>query len=365
MSIGTNIFGLRKDAGLTQSILAEKLGVSEQAVSKWENDVCAPDVSLFPSIAKLFNVSIDRVFGFHLDSYDGSVDKIIKSVADADTGDAIAVLSDALLKYPNSNRLKTELSFALLMKYRISDEPAVKNASSDKAVSLCEEVIASSGDTKEIDSALNMLVRIYNETGDLASSEKALNRLSADSFDSRIIGRVGVLYAKNDIGSLLKYVELCLFKCWLTCVISMDTTASALLNAELKTGQRPETDLFLNVFEKLLSVFDEGCPDFYATHKMLLSWRKAMLFMHRRNKEACLSELRRFAELTASVKRVHEEKSMNISDRNSFFRACRSDAEKNELYEECFASGSFETFIKQFDGFFGNDSDYESVRKTI
>ena len=44
MSIGTNISELRRSRGLTQQQLAEKLGVSGQSVSKWENDVCAPDV---------------------------------------------------------------------------------------------------------------------------------------------------------------------------------------------------------------------------------------------------------------------------------------------------------------------------------
>jgi len=38
MSIGTNIYNLRKEKKLTQAQLAEKLGVSEQAVSKWENE---------------------------------------------------------------------------------------------------------------------------------------------------------------------------------------------------------------------------------------------------------------------------------------------------------------------------------------
>lgn len=61
MSIGKNISELRKRRKLTQSELAGKLGVTEQSVSKWENDVCVPDVSLFPQLAKLFNVSIDRL----------------------------------------------------------------------------------------------------------------------------------------------------------------------------------------------------------------------------------------------------------------------------------------------------------------
>ena len=58
MNIGTNIYTLRKEKKITQAQLAEKLGVSEQAISKWENDQCAPDVSLFPIIAEFFGVLI-------------------------------------------------------------------------------------------------------------------------------------------------------------------------------------------------------------------------------------------------------------------------------------------------------------------
>ena len=50
MNIGINIYTLRKEKKITQAQLAEKLGVSEQAISKWENNQCAPDVSLFQSL---------------------------------------------------------------------------------------------------------------------------------------------------------------------------------------------------------------------------------------------------------------------------------------------------------------------------
>lgn len=59
----TKIAELRKSAGLTQDALAEKLGVTFQAVSKWENALSCPDISLLPQIADIFNVSIDALFG--------------------------------------------------------------------------------------------------------------------------------------------------------------------------------------------------------------------------------------------------------------------------------------------------------------
>lgn len=86
MGIGKNIYEFRRQKKLTQSQLAEKLGVTEQSVSKWENDICAPDVSLFPALAKLFGVSIDRIFGFHLDTYDKDVNVIIKEAEEKTDG---------------------------------------------------------------------------------------------------------------------------------------------------------------------------------------------------------------------------------------------------------------------------------------
>ena len=58
-SIGKTIAALRKKKGLTQSELAERLNVSNKAVSKWENGQGYPDISLFPALASLFGVSID------------------------------------------------------------------------------------------------------------------------------------------------------------------------------------------------------------------------------------------------------------------------------------------------------------------
>ena len=62
-TIGQRIAYYRKKANLTQEELAEKCSVTPQAVSKWENDISAPDISLFPVLAKLFNVTCDELMG--------------------------------------------------------------------------------------------------------------------------------------------------------------------------------------------------------------------------------------------------------------------------------------------------------------
>lgn len=63
MKISERIKEYRKLNNLTQKELSEKLFVSKQAVSKWENDLGLPDVSLYPVLAELFGISIDELMG--------------------------------------------------------------------------------------------------------------------------------------------------------------------------------------------------------------------------------------------------------------------------------------------------------------
>ena len=80
--VGARIAALRSERKMTQAELAEQLGVSDKAVSKWELGGCYPDVTLFPKIAELFGVSLDylmrggsrtiqklKTLSFHNDKY--------------------------------------------------------------------------------------------------------------------------------------------------------------------------------------------------------------------------------------------------------------------------------------------------------
>lgn len=60
-TLGKKISDLRRAKGITQEEMAEKLGVSPQAVSKWENDNCCPDIMLLPKIAKMFGITVDEL----------------------------------------------------------------------------------------------------------------------------------------------------------------------------------------------------------------------------------------------------------------------------------------------------------------
>lgn len=62
-SFGQKFASLRRNKNLTQEEVAERFGVSPQAVSKWENGISMPDVLLLPDIADYFDVSLDELLG--------------------------------------------------------------------------------------------------------------------------------------------------------------------------------------------------------------------------------------------------------------------------------------------------------------
>ena len=64
MEIGSVIMNKRKALGYTQQNLSDKLHVSFQAVSKWENGTACTEVELLPAIAKLLGTSVDALLGY-------------------------------------------------------------------------------------------------------------------------------------------------------------------------------------------------------------------------------------------------------------------------------------------------------------
>ena len=65
MTMGEKILNMRKARGWSQEELAERIGVTRQAVSRWEAGGSYPDMNLIPSIANYFGVTIDELFGYH------------------------------------------------------------------------------------------------------------------------------------------------------------------------------------------------------------------------------------------------------------------------------------------------------------
>ena len=359
MSIGTNIYTLRKEKKITQAQLAEKLGVSEQAVSKWENEQCAPDVSLFPIIADYFGVSIDRLFGYHMNSYADEVKAIMKAADDSmGTYEEIEIISEGLKKYPNSPDLKIYLAFSLSMVNRMSKDENEKKEAVQKAIKLCTEVVDTCGDNTKVDQALNMLARIYGEIGEHQKALDAIERMSAESYFFRVTGIARTLgYGQND-KEMIKFIEKNLFDCWLAMDLNLEILTSRL--SELEKYQ--EVISFCKAHQKLLSVFDEGCSDFYATHKFFSTHLLAHSYRKIGNRELCLKALYDLAAIISQMKSVEKSDSFDVSARNPMYFSLIDDEGKLEEYMSGFKMGNM---LSAFDKFFEDDKEYIQFKKSI
>lgn len=110
MKLGTKLTALRRAKGLTQEQLAEKLGVSAPAVSKWETDTSYPDITLLCPLARALDTNVDTLLQFEEKLSDQEVAEIINGVVAAARQDGYEAserrLFEALHRYPNSAALK-------------------------------------------------------------------------------------------------------------------------------------------------------------------------------------------------------------------------------------------------------------------
>lgn len=124
MELATNLRKARQAAGLTQAALAERLGVSDRAVSRWECGTAMPDVALLPGLAFLLNISVDALLGVDSQRRQETIDK---ALADCNShmqrGEhqaASALLRTALAAYPDQPELMVALARTLMARH--SDE---------------------------------------------------------------------------------------------------------------------------------------------------------------------------------------------------------------------------------------------------
>ena len=113
-TMGMTIASKRKELGMTQLELADKMGVTDKAVSKWERDLSYPDVSSLPKLAEIFGMTVDELMQVKHHSEKGgptrSVHAIISLVFRAvclAMGIAVAVLSSL-------GQLRTESAVVML-----------------------------------------------------------------------------------------------------------------------------------------------------------------------------------------------------------------------------------------------------------
>jgi transcriptional regulator with XRE-family HTH domain len=204
--IGQKIRALRRERDLTQEELAELLGVSVQAVSKWETGGGLPDISQLPPLASVFGVSADELLGIDVANQDAEVQRLVDEVyAPVGRGEVTTDTQEyqyekyceLLKRYPgNLNILSNMLGCGVnIFIFNLDEKPEEKPVLFEEIERVANTIITRSHNITQIMGARFWLLRLYCETKDYAKAEEQLAQFP--------IGKDGDVYNIRDMRSWL------------------------------------------------------------------------------------------------------------------------------------------------------------------
>lgn len=185
ITLSENIRRLRTESTLTQEQLAEAVGVSPQAVSRWETGISYPDITLLPVLANIFNTSTDTLLGVDITRKQEEIKSALEYNSnlhrEGKHHESEAFIREKLKLYPDSADLTYQLAYAL-DKYTADGEQ--QKVIDDEIETLCKRSIQLDRSTWITHAARQMLCLLYNRQG---QSEKAIE--IADSMPTWWVSR--------------------------------------------------------------------------------------------------------------------------------------------------------------------------------
>ena len=175
--LGEKIRTLRKSRNISQEVLANYLGVSFQAVSKWEKGETLPDVTLIPAIACFFEVSTDELFDFNRLETEQKVLKLCGEIAEWRNDrpeEAEKAYRDLLRQYPGNDIIMANLLYVLqnLNKH-------------EETISMCKTVMESTKYDDVRYDAARIMAETYKAMGEYALCKEAIDLIPEFFFTHR------------------------------------------------------------------------------------------------------------------------------------------------------------------------------------
>ena len=169
LKLGEKIRSLRKTRNISQEVLANYLGVSFQAVSKWENGDTLPDVTMIPALASFFEVSTDELFDFNRLETERKVQETcweIASIRYDEPARAERMLRELLKQYPGNEVILNNLLYTMRAPERC-----------EEVVTLCKSILeVTKYDDVKYD-VLRILAETYHEMGQQALVKPTLEQI--------------------------------------------------------------------------------------------------------------------------------------------------------------------------------------------
>ena len=187
MTLGQTIKKLRRDADMTQEQLAETLSISGQAVSRWENDIAMPDISLLPALANLFDVTTDHLLGVDITKKAEKIEGILKKAEEKSIigypKEAADIVRAGLAEFPGNYKLMYFLQIYLHI-YAGGLQGDERKQVMAEVISTAEKILAGSTEDSFRHSAISTLCRCYPEFGEAEKAERLASSMPM-AFESR------------------------------------------------------------------------------------------------------------------------------------------------------------------------------------
>ena len=164
IKLGENLRDLRKNKGITQEELAYTLGVSFQSISKWERGVSYPDITILPTLAGYFGVTIENLMGVnriktHKEWHDFGA-MISSHWHEEKFAEVLEILREAEKQYPEHYGIKANIAYTLTL------VPGAGQAELAEAIELCEDVLENHRNAKQTHEIRALLCILYAEAGE-------------------------------------------------------------------------------------------------------------------------------------------------------------------------------------------------------
>ena len=164
MSIGSTIKRLRREKDITQEQLAEYLGITSRAISQWECDRTAPDISQIPALCHIFDVSSDVLLGIDIEKNNEEIKKYLSVAAElgyqGKGAERTALLREANKKFPRDYKIMERLSDSLVCEY---SRKGIKEY--DEVFDLCNRILGECTDSAIRYEAIDTLGTAYGYAG--------------------------------------------------------------------------------------------------------------------------------------------------------------------------------------------------------
>lgn len=296
--IGENLKKQRKLKELTQEQLADILGVSFQAISKWERGEGYPDIEMLPTIAEYFGITTDELMGMKEIRDSSEVDKILDTVQENSIAgkieDNLKILEEAVKRFPNNFRLLAEYASNLtFVNWDREGEPYRRN--NLKAIAIAERILAECTDPVIREWMQGELCRFYEGSGQHDKAIESADKLSS-LFNSREMTKMHLLKGEE----LIKFAQ----EVFTSLVSAMYSALFYLSDLDGKNAPQMTHEQRIEIQQKVIAlyniVFEKGDYNFYShdvCHAYSSIAAKAALLG---NRELAFDSLEKAAEFAAA-----------------------------------------------------------------